>query len=314
MSNIKLRDYVVAFPDFLSLKKRRKSRVSIQSLCSFFSNGKTRSMKKLSDRQRNLLKSFLNRINTTFGDSVFYKNGAINFKTLLSEDAWHKTAKSSVPNFGRGQHNQNGLVIKKAIERLLNYIIETESEKISFEEISLITLGINVAKLCSNYVSYTEEPFQDFSNLFKEIGLSAFITEDDPVLSGRLVKNRNRKYRRDWSLYSSTYLIVEYDDVNEVKKALDRLKSRTIVGGYFSIEIPHHEGLRVDTNLTKSQLEEVESEVDSLLGDRTLIRRLVVTSKLQGRTINSMSTLLNLKDKRIDTLEDETKKLGVLLS
>lgn len=310
-----LSQVLFAFPGFVTkgkVKRKLPSKVTLKSVVEFISNGRVGVYSKLSDCERDFLKSLLNRIRYAYGDKVkVLPNGTLVFDNVLIND-WADKTKLNVKGFGTGQINVSQSAIRDGINRLLTYIEETGETKIPFSKISLITMGVNIAKLKGKDDRvYNENPFQTFPYLFSSLGLNARIEEKDEKAIDKIINSRYERYSRDWSPFSTTYLVVDYDDVEEIKKAKEILKNKRISGGCFLMDKvkPTLSGRKVSVRITKRESDRIDRLVEEYVKDPMKVRKLLIDNYVLERTVELSNKIISEKDEKIELLEKETKRL-----
>lgn len=306
-----LSQFLAAFPRTITTKETLPKKVSLKSIIQFISNGKTGVLSKLSYNERNMLKSFLNRLRYSFKEKVkVLPNGSLIFNNVKVED-WEDKTKFNIKGFGTGSINVNQEAIRDGIDRLLEYIEETEETKIPFSKISLITMGVNIAKLKGKERVYNKNPFQTFEYLFSELGLKAEIKEEREKDITKIMSIRKDRYCRDWSPFTTTYLIVDYKDIDDISEARKKLKEKTISGGFLLHKmIP---GVSPDCKraekLTRKETYDLNRYVPIYMESESLTKKLLVSNAIMQKYITLQSDLIKEKDKKIDFLEKEVRRL-----
>jgi hypothetical protein len=311
------------FPEGITkIRKTRKSTVvvpqviKLTEMVKYFTNGTTASYSKMSMRQKNVFKSFLSRIREGFKDKVIFREKKFIFDSEVTSEEWIKLTHSNIPGYGKGSRYFGEPALRDSINRILDYVTDTEESVIPIDQLNLICMGVNPAKLKTEEVNnYGIEEFQTFQVLFNKIGIKANIVETKPMRVKAILENRPRSYRRDWSAFSSTQLVLEYDNIDSVYKAKEELKDMKILGGFFTRRISVNSKRDEEGNLihpvelTAEIMRKVEERTDLISGDKEAVRAVLIENEILTKTYRIIGKVKEKLEEKIQFLDKQTRDL-----
>lgn len=289
-------------------------RIPRYQLIHYFSNGKAKSLKAMTPRQKWFLTRFLFRIKRAFGPDVdFDKDAGVVFRTRISVKEWNEKTHCQTVGYGKGTWTTNGKLIKESINNLLTYVIKNEVARLSQETINYITFGINIAKVNAGKIVYNDKDYMDYPTLFSALGLEAKVVETKPRKAKEYITRRSKAYGHDLSPFGTLDLVLEYDDIEQVKKAQEKLKKLKVVSGHFtrrsktlaSVVLPDPYTAPVPTS-TSAEEAKINKKVDEILsGTPDEIRKYIFNSVVDSRIYEEQKELCDLYQKKIAKLEKE---------
>jgi len=304
------------------VRKTRKSTcvvpqvIKLTEMVKYFTNGVTASYSKMSMRQKNIFKSFLSRIREGFKDKVIYREKKFIFDSEVTSEEWIKLTHSNIPGYGKGSRNLGEPALRDSINRILDYVTDTEESVIPIDQLNLICMGVNPAKLKTEEVNnYGIEEFQTFQVLFNKLGIKANIVETKPMRVKSILENRPRSYRRDWSAFSSTQLVLEYESIDSVYKAKEELKDMKILGGFFTRRISVNSRRDEDGNLihpvelTAEIMRKVEERTDLISDDKEAVRAVLIENEILTKTYKIIEKVKEKLEEKIQFLDKQTRDL-----
>lgn len=303
---------LAAFPREIGRRYRHRDysklpkQISLFKMVKVITNGKTGSYSKMSNYKRNEFKSFLTRMREAFGSDVKFDGRYFVFSREITADEWIEATKANVPFYGRGSRNCGEPALRDSINRILDYVIENDESVITIDQLNLITLGTNCASLVSDSgLKYGKESFQSFQVLFDKLGLKATVKETRPLFAESLVEDMPEYYKRDWSSYTSTQLVLEYKDIEEVKKAKENLKGMKILGGYFrkKVVMSAEDGKNITIDVTAKMVREASEKAELICHDVNAVKQVLIENLIYQNTYK----LANRIQKK---LENKIKQLG----
>jgi len=294
--------------DFSKLPKR----ISLFKLVKVITNGKTGSYPRMSRYKRNEFKSFLTRMREAFGSDVKFDGRYFVFSREITADEWIKATKANVPFYGRGSRNYGEPALRDSINRILDYVIENDESVITIDQLNLITLGTNCASLVSDSgLKYGKESFQSFQVLFDKLGLKATVKETRSIFAEALVEEMPEYYKRDWSSFTSTQLILEYKDIEQVKKAKENLKEMKILGGYFrkKIVMSAEDGKNVTINVTAKMVREATKKAELICHDVDAVKQVLIENQIYQNTFKLAEQIKEKLEEKVKLLEKQQAEL-----
>ena len=296
------------FRDFSKLPEH----ISLFKLVKVMTNGKTGSYSKMSNYQRNNFKSFLTRMREAFGQDVKFDGKRYVFSRKITADEWIEATKANVPFYGRGSRNCGEPALRDSINRILDYVIENDESVITIDQLNLITLGTNCASLVSDSgLKYGKESFQSFQVLFDKLGLKATVKETRPMFAESLVEEMPEYYKRDWSSFTSTQLVLEYKDIEQVKKAKENLKGMKILGGYFrkKVVMSAEDGKNITIDVTAKMVREASEKAELVCHDMDAVKQVLIENQIYQNTFKIADQIRRKLEKKIEQLEKQQKEL-----
>lgn len=317
-----LTEFLSGFPEGISkLRKTKKSTVvpqvvKLTEMVKYFTNGATASYSKMSMRQRNNFKSFLSRIREGFKSKVIFREKKFIFDSEIASEDWVRLTHSDIPGYGRGGRNIGEPALRDSINRILDYVTDTEESVIPIDKLNLICMGVNPAKLKTEEVNnYGIEQFQTFQVLFNKLGIKANIVETKPMKVKSILENRPKFYKRDWSVFSSTQLVLEYENIDSVYKAKEELKDMKILGGFFTRKISINSKRDGEGNLihpvelTAEIMRKVEERTDLICGDKEAVKAVIVENEVLTKTFKIMEKVKEKLEEKIQFLDKQSRDL-----
>ena len=309
---------LASFPE--EIGKQYKSRdfsklprhISLFKMVKVMTNGKTGSYSKMSNYQRNYFKSFLTRMREAFGSNVKFEGKRYVFSREITADEWIKATKANVPFYGRGSRNYGEPALRDSINRILDYVIENDESVITIDQLNLITLGTNCASLVSDYgLKYGKESFQTFQVLFDKLGLKATIKETKPLFAESLVEDIPEYYKRDWSSFTSTQLVLEYKDIEQVKKAKENLRGMKILGGYFrkKVVMSAEDGKNITIDVTAKMVREATEKAELVCHDVDAVKQILIENQIYQNTFKLANQIKEKLEEKIKQLEKQQEDL-----
>lgn len=314
-----LNHMLAVFPE--EIAKQNKSRnfsklprqISLFKMVKVMTNGQTGSYSKMSKYQRNAFKSFLTRIREAFGSDVkFDGKRYFLFSREITADEWIKATKADVPFYGRGSRNYGEPALRDSINRILDYVIENDESVITIDQLNLITLGTNCASLINDHgMKYGKESFQTFQVLFDKLGLKATVKETKPLFAESLVEEMPEYYKRDWSSFTSTQLILEYKDIEQVKKAKENLKGMKILGGYFrkKVVMSAEDGKNITIDVTAKMVREATDKAELICHDVDAVKQVLIENMIYQNTFKLAEQVKDKLEKKIKQFEKQQEEL-----
>jgi len=304
------------------VRKTRKSTcvvprvIKLTEMVKYFTNGATASYSKMSMRQKNVFKSFLSRIREGFKNRVVFREKKFIFDSEIASEEWIKLTHSYIPGYGKGSRNFGEPALRDSINRILDYVIDTEESVIPIDQLNLICMGVNPAKLKTEEVNnYGIEQFQTFQVLFNKLGIKADIVETKPMRVKAILENRPKSYKRDWSAFSSTQLVLEYKNIDSVYKAKEELKNMRILGGFFTRKISvsskrdEKGNLIHPVGLTAEIMRKVEERTDLIYGDKEAVKAVLVENEVLTKTFKIVEKVKEKLEEKIQVLDKQTRDL-----
>jgi len=318
-----LTGFLSGFPEGISkLRKTKRSTtvpqvVKLTEMVKYITNGATASYTKMSMRQKNIFKSFLSRIREGFENKVIFREKKFIFDSEVTSEDWIKLTRSDIPGYGRGSRNLGEPALRDSINRILDYVTDTEESVIPVDKLNLICMGVNPAKLKTEEINnYGVEKFQTFQVLFNKLGIKAKIVETKPIRVKSILENRPKSYRRDWSAFSSTQLVLEYENIDSVYRAKEELKDMKINGGFFTRRIcinSKRDGggnnLIHPVKLTAEIMRRVEERANLICSDKEAIKAVIVENEVLTKTYKIIEKVKEKLEEKIQFLDKQTRDL-----